>query len=78
MTKSPVNVSAADYLAHEIEWVHARDRAELKRPRRHGSLGRLTKEARRMAISAEFDPHAATELAALIEHRMRGPRGKAQ
>lgn len=55
-------MSAAVYLAHEIEWAHARERAKLRFPTR-----KLTKEI----IAAEFDPHAATELADLIEHRMR-------
>ncbi len=60
-------MSASVYLAHEIEWTHAIDRARLK-----GRLrGRLTKEARKQAIATEFDPHAATELAELIERRMR-------
>ena len=59
-------MSAAIYLAHEIEWTHAMDRARLK-----GRLrGRLTKEARKQAIAAEFDAHTATELAELIESRM--------
>ena len=60
-------MSAAVYLAHDIEWTHAIDRARLK-----GRLhGRLTKEQRKQVIAAEFDPHAATELADLIERHMR-------
>lgn len=56
-------MSLVVYLAHEIEWTHAIDRARLKGRFR----GRLTKERRTQIIAAEFDPHAATELADLIE-----------
>lgn len=63
-------MSAAVYLAHEIEWNAAKDRARLLTARRPGTWTRLTKAARRAATAAEFDPHAATELAFLIERRM--------
>lgn len=62
-------MSAATYLAHAIEYEFARQRVNLNGFR---YLGRNAREAKRLAIAAEFDPHAATELAALIEKRMRG------
>lgn len=62
-------MSAAVYLAHEIEWTHAIERCRLKgKFKRCG--GPNAKQRRREIITAEFDPHAATELADLIEHRM--------
>jgi hypothetical protein len=57
-------MSAAHYLAHEIEWMHAKDRVRIKQPR-------LRKVDFKAAVCAEFDAHAATELASLIEIRMR-------
>jgi hypothetical protein len=64
-------VSAAVYLAHEIEWSAARDRARLQVARQHGgSWSHLSKDARHRRTMAEFDAHAATELAHLIERRM--------
>lgn len=57
-------MSASDYLAHEIEWIHAKERARLINSNR-GRRGPRTSAAE------EFDPHAATELASLIERRMR-------
>ncbi len=65
-----MTVSAAVYLAHEIEWIHARDRCRLN-GRFSRCRGSNAKELRRRAVEAEFDPHAATELANLIERRMR-------
>lgn len=61
-------MSAAVYLAHEIEWIHAKERAAL--------INRLERRQKYRAATAaeEFDPHAATELAALIEKRMRNTR----
>jgi hypothetical protein len=62
-------VSAAWALAQDIEWQHAIDRCRINGRFRH-CTGRNAAEKRRQAIAAEYDPHAATELAALIEHRM--------
>lgn len=60
-------MSAIVYLAHEIEWLHAMERVRLKR-----QLGRAIGPRRsfRQLVAAEFDPHAATELAGLIEQRL--------
>lgn len=62
-------MSAAAYLAHEIEWAHAIDRCRIN-GRFASCTGRNARERRRQAIATEFDPHAATELAELIERRM--------
>jgi len=60
-------MDAVIYLAHEIEWLHAIDRARANWPSRAGPRkGRRWKDA----IASEFDPHAATELAGLIERRL--------
>lgn len=61
-------MSAAVYLAHDIEWMRAIERAGAKWPTRRGAR---RGERWKQAIAREFDPHAATELADLIEHRMR-------
>jgi hypothetical protein len=56
-------MSEIDYLAHEIEWVHAKERARLinaNRPRRQ----------LKTSAAEEFDPLAATCLAELIERRL--------
>jgi hypothetical protein len=57
------------YLAHEIEWAHAIDRCRIN-GRFKNCRGRNAKELRRRHIAAEFDPHAATELAELIERTL--------
>jgi hypothetical protein len=56
-------MSAAWEIAHAVEWAAASERVR---------LGRLVrgKVSKRRAIAAEYDPHAATELALLIEHKM--------
>lgn len=62
-------MSEAVYLAHEIEWAHAADRARLTRDllrRVGGPRYPLTKAE----IEAEFDPLAATLLVDLIERRL--------
>jgi hypothetical protein len=60
-----VTEQRAVVLAHEIEWAHAKDRVRLKHPHlpKHGPKWIE-------AVSMEFDPHAATELANLILKRM--------
>jgi hypothetical protein len=58
-------MSEAVYLAHEIEWTHALDRARLLK-----SLGRGKGKNIRQMAHTEFDPHAATELAELLERRL--------
>lgn len=55
------HVTAAHYLAHEIEWITAKRLAQEAR-RRHGP---------RVEAEQFFDPHAATELGNLIADRMR-------
>lgn len=54
----------ATYLAHEIEWVHALERARSER-RARGGPSLLAR------ANAAFDPLAATCLAELIENRVR-------
>jgi hypothetical protein len=60
----PSLIQRAYALASEIEWGHAQDRARLQRG--PGYPWRSRKEA----TAAEYDPHAATELAELILRRM--------
>lgn len=57
--------SEAYILASEIERVHAADRARLRASDRRGP--RLSFKQR---AAAEYDPHAATELAELIIFRL--------
>lgn len=68
-------MSRAWVLASEIEWNHAIDRARIN-GRFSRCTGRNAKELRRQAIAAEYDPHAATELALLIERRMGPTKGE--
>jgi hypothetical protein len=69
-------MSAAVYLAHQIEWNHAKARAALLTDRRRGQWARLPKAERERRAMVEFDAHAATELADLIERTMRPAGGK--
>lgn len=56
-------MSAAYKLAQDTEWAYARERARLK--------DRQTPSAQR--VREEYDPHLATELAMMIESRLRVP-----
>lgn len=60
-----MNAHWAWYLASEIEWAHAKDRARILLPR-------ASAKRRLEMASIEYDPHAATELAMLIQSRARG------
>lgn len=56
-------------IAHEVEWTHAIDRCRIN-GRFHRCRGSNAKALRKQAIASEFDPHAATELAMMIESRL--------
>lgn len=58
-------MSRFDDLANEIEWIHAKERARLKHPTMRRSGPKWL-----MLCREEFDPHAATELAMLMERRL--------
>lgn len=62
-------MSEATILAHQIEWAHAIDRCRIN-GRFSMCRGKNAKRLREQHIAAEFDPHAATELASLIDSRM--------